>query len=142
MAYNHIQETTRFDVLSVGQRGRGPKAELVTSSIKSLSCENVYDILGDYAIMTYPDFVYPYHNVNILNWRTSSSTRHAKSTFNAKLANVRFDLFRTIFAKVLLKDVQLLPKTLEDSPADENLQQPIWTAWLNPQVQNDSIVKL
>jgi hypothetical protein len=118
-------------------------------------------MLGDYAIIKYPDSRGPYRIVQILNWRTSSSTRHAKSTLTSefKLATVRFDFRRTPFAKVLLKAIRLLPenkifaiqdysrvaiyripefrwtKPLEVSPADGHLQQPIWTAWLDPQAQ-------
>jgi len=162
VAYNHTQETRRFDVLGIEQKGRGPDAKLITSTIKSLSCEKVYDMFGDYAIIAYPSPCC----INILNWRTSNSTRHAKSAFNAELADVRLDFFRTSFAKVLLKPIQLLPENkilaienvnkiaiyslsefrwtspLEHPPVDENFQQLIWTAWLAPQDQNYSPVRV
>jgi len=121
-------------------------------------------MFGDYAELTYPGFLSPYC-LNILNWRTSSSTRHAKSTLISELASVvRSDFFCTSFAKVLLKVIRLLPENkilaiehcnkiviysipefrwtgpLEVSPADEKFHQPIWTAWLAPQVHNYSTV--
>jgi hypothetical protein len=167
VAYNHTQETPRFDVLRIEQSGRGPEAKLVTSTIKSLSCGDVDDMLGDYAISTTgPYFFAPDRDVKILNWRTSSSTRHAKSTLNFESVAVRFDFFGTSFAKVLLKVIRLLPENkilaienhneiaiyripefrwtmpLEVSPADGHLQQPLWTAWLTPQAQNHSPVTL
>ena len=161
VAYNHTLEMPRrFDVLKIEQRGCGPEAKLVTSTINSLSCENVYDMLGDYAVVTCSN------NINFLNWRTSSSTKHAISTLNSELASVRFDFLCTSFAKVLLRAIRLLPenkiltienyskiaiyripefrwtKPLEVSPVDENLQQPIWSTWLIPHVQNYASVTL
>jgi hypothetical protein len=66
-------------------------------------------MLEDYAILMYPASLSPYCT-NILNWHTSSSTRHAKSTFNSELADVRSYFFCTSFAQVLLKAIQLLPE--------------------------------
>ena len=41
VAYSHIQEIRRFDILGIEQKGRGSGAKHITSTIKSLSCENV-----------------------------------------------------------------------------------------------------
>ena len=166
MAYNHTKETRQFVVLGIEQKGRGPEAKLITSTIKSLICEEVYDMFGDYAIITYPEFLSPYPNIDILNWRTSSSTRHAKSTLKPELTHVRFGFFRPTFAKVLVKDIRLLPENkvltieninkiaiytipefrwrspLEGIPVDKNFQQPIWTVCLTPQDQSPSTFKL
>jgi len=100
MAYNHTQETLkRLDVLGIEHRGRGPEAKLVTSTIKSLSCGDVRELLGDYALLNYLPFGDLCAEVQILNWRTSSSTRYSKSTFNLQRGQVSFDSLSTSFAE-------------------------------------------
>ncbi|KIM47349.1 hypothetical protein M413DRAFT_273184 [Hebeloma cylindrosporum] len=153
----------RFEVLRIEQRGRGPEAKLLTSTIKSLSCwDHVADILGDYAIITY--FALgatriPYRKVKICNWRTSSSNKHAASILKFKSNTVRFDFLRTSFSKVVFEVIRILPenkilviepgriaiyripelhwaKPSEVHAVDGNIpsQQPIWSASLSPEM--------
>ena len=94
VAHNYPQEMPRrFDVLRIEQKGRGPETKLVISKIKTLSCENFYGITGDYAITSYlhPDDLY--EKVEILNWRTSSSSEYSTSSLTLKIGAVSRDFF-------------------------------------------------
>ncbi|KIM47348.1 hypothetical protein M413DRAFT_273180 [Hebeloma cylindrosporum] len=142
----------RFDVLRIEQRGHGLEAKLVTSTIKSLSCyEQVVDMLGDYIMMSYwtSAILHVSHcQVKILNWRTSSSNRHALSFFN--IIESRADIRILPENKILVIEgsriaIYGIPELRWTKPSEHEdypiVQQPIWSASLSPEAQNFNMFK-
>lgn len=140
----------RFDVLRVEQRGRGPKAKLVTvSKIKSLGpCEDIYDMMEDYVMISYYNVGDLHPSAKFLNWRTSSSTRHAVSTlkfkFGARVHVLPKNKFLTIedWNKI---NIYVIPELhwawpLEVPPTNVNLQRPIWSASLSCQAPKYALI--